>query len=46
MGVKIVLNAEQSKRFLSCFIEDARRILIERKRAEKKAKEAEKQDKE
>ncbi|WP_169823135.1 hypothetical protein [Anaerobacillus alkalilacustris] len=45
MGVKIILDAEQSKRFLSCFIDDARRIIAERKRAERMAKEAEKQSK-
>lgn len=31
-GVKITLNKEQTEKFLRCFIDDARRIVIERKR--------------
>ena len=42
LGVKIRLNAEQTKRFKACFIEDARRILAERQRLERE-KEAENQ---
>lgn len=38
LGIKIVLNDEETKRFKACFIEDARRILAERKRAEREAK--------
>lgn len=46
MGVKIKLNAEQTKKFLGCFVDEARRVLTERKRAEQEAKESkeEKQD--
>lgn len=38
MGVKIILDSEETKRFKACFIEDARRILAERKQAKKEAK--------
>lgn len=38
MGVKIILNSEQTKRFKACFIEEARRILAERKRLAKQTK--------
>ncbi|MGO4890332.1 hypothetical protein ACJ2A9_21500 [Anaerobacillus sp. MEB173] len=33
MGVKIRLNAEQTKKFKACFIDDARRIQADRQRA-------------
>ena len=33
MGVKIILNDEETKRFKSLLIEPARRILAERKKA-------------
>lgn len=35
LGIKIVLNAEETKRFKALLIEPARRILAERKRAQK-----------
>lgn len=34
MDVRIQLNKEQAIKFLSCFIDDARRIVIERKQAD------------